>query len=811
MSPRHGVPIGLALLVACGGGSEPSDLPGPPVALEIVSGNDQIVAPGDTTDAPLIVRVLDQARRPVPAVAVTFHVSAGRGNLVDGTEQRRLEIQTDDDGMARAFFAVPEGLVPDSTYLEVTTAELSPVEFLVRIGFPEPPPGAEMASAADFTCRVSHAIHCWGTLQDDLPPTSYSGAQPVAVDGYGETFCVAVPHGRYCWGDNSSGQYGNGLADSYGAPHLIQDGLQFVSLAVGGTLACGLDRDAVMWCWSKVTDLIITSNAGVTGYPGVVAAGIQRIDAGESFVCGVSARNTIHCTGQNHYGQLGNSNPSAREGLLEGPRFIEVTAGANHACALDDSGYAWCWGRNDTGQLGDGTQASAHVPARVLGDHQFRSIAAGQHHTCGLTADGKAWCWGLNSFGPLGDSTRSARSAPVPVAGDFRFSALAAGKDHTCAIMLDGRTACWGAVARGQVGNPYRFPTPVRFPIDRFTELGPMASERCARVTVETYCWGNGEPGIELVTEAHGLHGLVSGFGFRCALDGAGAAFCWGSNQAGQLGTGAVGGTQANPVPVAGGHAFTRLIAGSSHACGLTTLRRIVCWGSNYQGALGTASDLEFDAYPQEVHGGQNYIDISSAGATGHTCAVAESGTAYCWGSNAYGALGVGDDYWRLIPTQVGTSARFASVHVFRWTSCALTQAGEAYCWGANHEGGLGYTTPVSPCAEGCSLLPKPVQTDVRFVSLAPSETASCGVAVSGLVWCWGGGPDGERGNGFTDAGIVPTRIQSDLTFVEVAMGFGAPCGRTTDGQILCWGSNAAFQLGHDFRAAIPFPRVLPP
>ena len=70
----------------------------------------------------------------------------------------------------------------------------------------------------------------------------------------------------------------------------------------------------------------------------------------------------------------------------------------------------------------------------------------------------------------------------------------------------------------------------------------------------------------------------------------AGQAFCWGLNAHGQLGTG-VAVTNASrdslAQPVTGGIVFSRLYAGKYHTCGLTAAGAAYCWGRNDYGQLG--------------------------------------------------------------------------------------------------------------------------------------------------------------------------------------------------------------------------------
>jgi alpha-tubulin suppressor-like RCC1 family protein len=145
---------------------------------------------------------------------------------------------------------------------------------------------------------------------------------------------------------------------------------------------------------------------------------------------------------------------------------------------------------------------------------------------------------------------------------------------------------------------------------------------------------------------------LVAGVAHTCALTTAGAAYCWGSNAFGQLGAGAgagPGARSAAPLPVLGGP-FVRLYAGLYHTCGLTAAGAAFCWGRNNSGQLGNGT-FGISTTPLAVTGGLTFSNLAmgelhSCGITGPgpgvTGTTGVAGTIYCWGDNEYGQLGLG-------------------------------------------------------------------------------------------------------------------------------------------------------------------------
>jgi alpha-tubulin suppressor-like RCC1 family protein len=353
--------------------------------------------------------------------------------------------------------------------------------------------------------------------------------------------------------------------------------------------------------------------------------------------------------------------------------FEAVFAGGAHTCALTSvPGAAYCWGRGESGQLGvppppstcltdGGFFSCSMVPVPVGGGLTFEKLTGGGAHTCALTSDGTAACWGNNAYGQLGDNSTTNQNAPVLVAGGLKFVSIDAGAAHTCAITSAGEAYCWGRNDRGQLGDGTTTASAV-----------PVAA-----VT--------GSLTFQLIA--------AGGFsiGHTCALTDLGAAYCWGDNERGQLGTGTSDlDAHASPEPVSGGLVFKGLTAGlGRHSCGLTDLGAAHCWGENSFGALGNRSKRD-SAVPVAVVGNLTFDQLVAGGFIGHTCGLIEGGAAYCWGGNEKGQVGDGTTRDRLAPKAVAGGLAFLSVDAgFRHT-CGRASTGTVYCWGSNGAGQLG-------------------------------------------------------------------------------------------------------------------------
>ena len=267
---------------------------------------------------------------------------------------------------------------------------------------------------------------------------------------------------------------------------------------------------------------------------------LTRISASWEHTCADGDDGKVYCWGSNRYGQLGDGTNTWRltpvadrltPVAVQAPEGVElsgVSAGDAHTCADGDDGKVYCWGYNEYGQLGDGTYVWRNAPVAVQAPDgvELSGVSAGANHTCAHGNDGKVYCWGDNESGQLGDGTDTIeRFTPVVVQAPegVELSGVSAGYWHTCADGSDGKVYCWGDNWYGQLGDGTTTEDPIRVPV---------AVRAPAGIT---------------------LLGVTAGGSYTCALRAAGPAYCWGSNDVAQLGTGTTVDSSV-PVFVAGTH-----------------------------------------------------------------------------------------------------------------------------------------------------------------------------------------------------------------------------------------------------------------
>ncbi len=309
-----------------------------------------------------------------------------------------------------------------------------------------------------------------------------------------------------------------------------------------------------------------------------------------------------------------------------------------------------------------------------------------------------------------------------------------------------------------------------------------------------------------------------------CGVTTTGAAYCWGSDDGGQLGDNDSTGTacgfpcRMTPTPVAGGLRFSSVSAGGSFACGVATGGAAYCWGADMEGELGAGTTgldacpiLVNSSYPCSrkpiaVAGGLTFTTISAG--TTHACGLTGNGAAYCWGDAFYGALGdsstTGPDQCSIPggsvipcstkPVAVAGGLSFVAIDAGTYHTCAITHAGVAYCWGGNSAGQLGDDTTTA------TTIPVAVTGGLTFTSISAGEGHTCAVATGGAPYCWGDNYYGQLGNGkATLYSTAPAAVSGGLTFSMTSAADatnGYACGLTTAGAGYCWGYDFVGQLG---------------
>ena len=365
-------------------------------------------------------------------------------------------------------------------------------------------------------------------------------------------------------------------------------------------------------------------------------------------------------------GVVGVASPAA---AASGPWSV-VSAGNEHTCAVNTGKSLYCWGNNTGGAVGDGSSGNDRpAPTRVGASGVWVTVSAGGAHTCAITTGKSLYCWGFSNSGQVGDGTTTQRPSPKKIGTSGVWANVSAGGAHTCAISTGKSLYCWGRNNEGQIGDG---------------TFGTPANDRHAPKKI-------GSSGVWAGVSAGTLH--------TCAVTTGKSLYCWGDNQAREIGDGTTDTPRPLPSRVGGSGVWALAAGGDFHTCAITTGKSLYCWGFNGSGQIGDGTTTSPRPLPTKIGTSGVWVGVSASGINGnaHTCATTTANSLYCWGYNADGQIGdgtVGTN--RPSPKKIGTSGVWTGSSGGTAHTCAISTGKSLYCWGRNQHGqvGDGTTTP---------------------------------------------------------------------------------------------------------------------
>jgi alpha-tubulin suppressor-like RCC1 family protein len=337
------------------------------------------------------------------------------------------------------------------------------------------------------------------------------------------------------WGNNVTGQLGNGTETSSDTPVKVKlpAGTKITSVRAGCNHSVALTTKGHVLAWGlnnhgQLGDGSTTDTDTPVRVKFAAGTKITSVRAGCFFSMALTTKDHVLTWGAGAQGQLGDGSNSGtdtpvRVKLPAGTKAKSISAGSVHALAITTKGHLYAWGYNGDGELGNGTTNDSDKPvkARLPAGTKVKIVSAGGNHTLALSRARQLYAWGYNGDGELGDGTTTSRDTPEAV--DFLFrgtspgaiTSLAAGCFHSLALTTKGVILGWGLGTSGQLGN---------------------ASTTSSKLPV----------GAMLPAGTH-VKSISAGCDDSYARAAKGHVFAWGDNANGQLGNGT---TTNSDVPV---------------------------------------------------------------------------------------------------------------------------------------------------------------------------------------------------------------------------------------------------------------------
>lgn len=448
---------------------------------------------------------------------------------------------------------------------------------------------------------------------------------------------------------------------------------------------------------------------------------------------------------------------------------VQVAAGNSVSYAITEDGSLWEWGAKCGTRL-----AGNAAPKKILSDIVSVSTSGEASfdestpevwtHTLAVAKDGSLYGWGCNSFGqitgtyPSNYEESTNIGEPTFMIGNIKQAS--AGGGLSAAVTTSGALIVWGGdyseedpssrviktdVAAVEVGSGINKILFVLNP-DGTVEVMNAVTRSAKKV-------------MDGVQEIHG----VEGYNASClALKKDGSLWLIESGQFGDD-------TQTTRI-------MNDVISAAAYSRDLLEYEDKPLYVVNKAGQLLKSVDSNLKNFSVVMEG----IVYVSAGRT-HALAVTTEGKVVAWGSNGYGQLGSGGTVFETEkPVAVTGMNNTLSVTVGGGGSFALVVKSDHSLWacGINDRGQLGNGT-IQGSAEYIKIMDNVSKAEA-------GENFAFTVKQDGTLWAWGANDRGQLGDGTTIDRLSPVKVADGIADTN------AYYALTTDGRMLEIGNGFA-------------------
>jgi alpha-tubulin suppressor-like RCC1 family protein len=334
-------------------------------------------------------------------------------------------------------------------------------------------------------------------------------------------------------------------------------------------------------------------------------------------------------------------------------------------------------------------------------------------------------------------------TSPASVRLPGRVAAVASSNSSEYALLTDGSVYAWGLGNAGQLGdgatqNSFTEPVRVRFP----------AGVKIASLPINVMPYDTG-----------------------LAVDTKGHVWGWGDNQGGEL---CLGNNHQHLTPVRLPFSDVTAVAGAFDHALYDAKGQVWACGLNSLGELGDGTTRP-SPVPVKVTGlGPSARVVFLVAAFANSGALLADGRYLDWGTNAEGQLGIGTRRASALPVMVPVPvlvplpARVLQVSQGgsapgNGQTLTLLTNGDLYAWGANGQGQLGDGKTAAQSSPERITPPR----GVTYRTVATSGATSYGISTRRQVYAWGGGTEGQIGNGTTESSFAQVGIPTCATGIS--------------------------------------------
>ena len=631
--------------------------------------------------------------------------------------------------------------------------------------------------------------------------------------GASRAFAITTTGLLYGWGDNTWGAATGSFPDT--APVQQVTPLSWSQISTGRSYAMGITSDGGLYAWGfgQSGGLGDGTTVNKSSPVKIGNSSWSQISSGYSHAAAITVDGLMYAWGANNFGALGDGTTTNRSSpviISSGTSWAQVAAGTSFTAAISSLGGLYTTGAGANGVQGNSATTTNRSSPTQVGTSSWSKIAAGTSYVMGITVNGTLYSWGLNSVGQLGLGDVTARSSPVAV-GSSSWVSISAGVSTSYGKLLGGTIYGWGDNTSGQVGVGSQvtaaYSSPVQIGTSSWVQLGLGGvyanAGRAINSAGQAYSWGSNQQGmldngrVGIIWNTPTLNALSTtswstvaaspdggSTGFTAAIDVNGGLYIWGINTNGVIGDSTTV-NKSSPIKL-GTSSWSAVACGEGHILAITSLGALFTWGLSTSGQLGNGSTSSTTSRSSPVAvGTSSWVQVAAG--LSHSHAIRTGGSLFGWGLNSSGQVGDSTITTRSSPVAVGTSS-WSKISASPSGTAGILSTGLLYQWGLSTF--LTYPT-------GLASASSPIQIGVSAGVISWSQVAAgysnvLGIDTTGGMWVWGGATYGF-GSGFNL--VTPTQINTS-SWSQIAASQFSVAAITIDGGLWTWGVNTYGTLG---------------
>lgn len=199
-------------------------------------------------------------------------------------------------------------------------------------------------------------------IMDNVKDVSLGSNLTASSDADNHSAAITEDGQLFMWGDNRSGQLGDGTNNKQHTPVKIMDNVKSVSLGYNHSAA--ITEDGSLYLWGDNYCGQIGNKSRQNAFkPVKIMENVKEVSLGDRHSAAITEDGNLYLWGDNYLGQLGNyksggGSTTFDEGIeSDEPIKIlssvkSVSLGNDHSAAILDNGCLYLWGSNDRGQIG---------------------------------------------------------------------------------------------------------------------------------------------------------------------------------------------------------------------------------------------------------------------------------------------------------------------------------------------------------------------------------------------------------------------------------------------------------------------------